>query len=763
MDVRRAPRLWAFWACFVLALACGRADGAETGFVGPRADHYLDVGGQVTIADIAAGRVAFTPAAGRVANYGVRGGFAAVLWLRLRVDDVGRLHAGDWILSLREPRVHEAVLYRQVDGVWQEEPWRFGVVPGQAGRSPMRYPLFILPAAELSNQTVYLRLATRSSKRGSLWLLPDFDFLAGYGAESLAFGILIGILAGLAVYLFAIGLTLKDKALVGVACGSVAYMLYVVGDQGFVETFLSPQAPTVSRIISFASVFLIYGAWLYFGAHYLRVPAHVPLLNRVIMAGSALCCALAALAVPSVLFDWPLLRQASPVIGVGVLLFGFAAFAAMVGREPRRGAIFLACWVPAIAGGLLRIVHDLVPALGAQPLAMSATYLLTCLSFLIFGIAVSIEIQARERELRDVALANMARVSAFADYASDSLWEAGRDGRVTFATGAATAVVGLVPGAAVAGQLAAVSEPETRDSIAAIRARMEAGEPFREELAIRIGDDLDGRRHLTVTGVPIMAGNGRGPVGHRGFIADTTAEVQRREREAQQQKMAALGQLAGGIAHEINNLLHPIVNLSRRVGRSLPEGSDKRRLLDIVAESAVRGAAIVAGVLGSVRPSVVRDERAPLAEAAEAAVGQLKAILPAQVSLLFEDLAAGSPQVSANETFQVLANLVANAVHAMRGAGRIAIRLTGGPDEGVSLTVEDNGEGMSEETRRRALEPFFTTKQPGDGTGLGLPIVYGIVRSWNATLDIRSEPGVGTRVIIGLPAEAPRNRLETPA
>lgn len=748
-------RAWlVFVAGLLLALIAPRAEAVETGFVGPQADHFLDLTGRVGLDAVTKGEVAFRPAGGRVANYGVRGGFEAALWLRLPIGNLRALHAGDWVLSLREPRVHEAVLYRQVGGQWREEPWRFGVVPEQAGRSPMRYPVFIVPAAELSNETVYLRLVTRSSKRGSLWLQPDYDFIAGYGAESLAFGLMMGVLAGLAVYLSAIGLTLKDKALVGVAWGSVAYLLYVIGDQGFIETFLPPQPPTVSRVISFASIFLIYGAWLYFAAHYLRVPAHFPRLGRVVMAVSAACCALSAFAVLSVVFDWSLLREISAYIGVGVLVFGFGVAAVMATRERRRGGIFLACWTPAIAGGILRISHDIVPALGAQPLAMSATYLLTCLSFLIFGIAVSIEIQARERDLRDLALANMARVAAFADYASDSLWEADRSGRVTFATGAATSAVGLAPGTNLVDQIAAVSEAETRPRVLAIRDRIAAGEAFREEVTIRTGGDVDSRRYLSVTGVPIVPGQGRGPVGHRGFIADTTVEVHRREREAQQQKMAALGQLAGGIAHEINNLLHPIVNLSRRVGRSLPPDSDKRQLLTIVAESAVRAAGIVAGVLGSVRPSLARDETARLGEAVERAVGQLGSILPARVALVLEDQASEAPPVSVNETFQVLANLVANAVHAMRGAGQITIRLAGDPRGGFRLTVEDTGEGMTQETRQRAMEPFFTTKEPGQGTGLGLPIVYGIVRSWGATLDIRSEPGVGTRVIIGFPAEA---------
>ena len=113
--------------------------------------------------------------------------------------------------------------------------------------------------------------------------------------------------------------------------------------------------------------------------------------------------------------------------------------------------------------------------------------------------------------------------------------------------------------------------------------------------------------------------------------------------------------------------------------------------------------------------------------------------------------AEGGPPVKSGEMLQVLTNLIANAIYATGGSGLIPVTLAREAHNYV-LSVSDDGQGMDAETRQRALEPFFTTKEVGQGTGLGLSIVYGIVRGWGGSIDIESEPGRGTRIVISVPA-----------
>jgi signal transduction histidine kinase len=229
--------------------------------------------------------------------------------------------------------------------------------------------------------------------------------------------------------------------------------------------------------------------------------------------------------------------------------------------------------------------------------------------------------------------------------------------------------------------------------------------------------------------------------------------------------MAAVGQLAGGIAHEINNLLHPIINLSRRVASELSSKDERRRHLDIVIDAGMRAGEIVASVLTTVRPSMGDGDVLALSEAVRRAVDAIRPVIPDAARFDLSISAEGGPRIRAGEVLQVLTNLVANAIYATGGSGHIgvtlALDLAGGMGPRHVLTVSDDGQGMDAETRRRALEPFFTTKEIGQGTGLGLSIVYGLVRGWGGLIDIESEPGRGTRIIISVPDVESRSAQST--
>lgn len=729
-------------------------------YVGGMADHLLDETGTLTIDDVASatGQARFRSADGRPANYGARGTLQASLWLRLKIPDVVETYRGDWVLSFREPRTQIATLYVPNGEGWHVHEW-FSGQPIPGGATATRYPVFNESAQVLAGRVVYLKIQTRSSMRGSLWLQTDADFIGGYGYENVLFGSLAGLLGALSVYLFSIGIVMRDKAVIGTAGGALAYLVYFLGDQALVETFILPGAQMTSRIMSFGGTFLIYAARLYAEAHYIRFDRHSRLLHGLVVGASLFCLALAALAVISILYDLPFVRRYSASVGIAVLVLGLGAAIVGLFFDPRRATLFLLCWSPAIFGALMRLTHDAAPAIGVHPLAVGSTYILNALSFLAFGIVVSLELQLRERRLLALANDNIERLRAFSEHISDGLWETDTDGRVTFATGPASRRMDLTAGASLEERLGTLTTAESRAAVAAISASLAAGRPFRTEIAIVSGETIAADRHIALSGVPIPGASGA-ISGYRGVVSDITESVLRRERENQQQKMAAVGQLAGGVAHEINNLLHPIVNLSRRVAKDMPAGDERRRWLDIVADSGVRAATIVSGLLTNVRRPSGEQDRAPVGVALANAVDSLRPIVPPQVAFSLDAGDDPGPLVATNDVFQVMYNLVANAIYATRGAGRIAVRFH--PAEGADgpvhvLSVEDNGEGMDARTRNRAMEPFFTTKQPGQGTGLGLPTVYGIVKSWQAAIDIQSRPGRGTRITITIPARAARS------
>ncbi|MCA0317596.1 MAG: sensor histidine kinase [Proteobacteria bacterium] len=728
--------------------AASAAEGAR--FIGPIADHLLDRTGQLGIADVTAPGAAFTAASGtRAPNHGPSPSSSAALWLRVAVPVVADGSGDDRVFALREPRVRAMTLFVPAGAGWRILEWRTGQTATGAAW-PTRYPALSLPTGEVAGRTVYLRIQTPSSMRGSLWLHSDTNFLSAYAAENLLFGIAFGVLAGLAIYLAAAGIVARDALSGALATLILAYLGYVIGDQGFVETFIWPGAVMVGRFLSFGGTFLIFAAMLVYAPLFLRVKQHYPRVAVVVRWAAAAALMLTLAAIVSVAIDSTLLRRFVAPIGITAIAGCLTLVALTYRVDSPRALVFLLCWGPMLTGGLLRMLHDVTPVMGANPLAVNLTYLAACLSLLLSGVASAIDLQRRERAARKAAEEAAVRLRAFAESASDSFWECDGRGHVTFASGPTCLAIGLEPGVTVGEILARDISAGGLDANARFSAALAVGSGFDASIALRDASSRLDQRLVRFRARPVEA-----EPGLRGIVSDVTRQVAAEERQAQQRKMAAIGQLAGGVAHEINNLLHPIVNLSRRVAGQFAPADERRKFLDIVTDSGRRASAIVSGLLTSVRPPPDPQRRAPLGPSLADAIQHLRTMLPDKVTLTFESGAEPGPVVDANEAFQVLANLVANAMYATRGGGRIAVLFRGSRASGFALSVEDDGEGMDEDTRQRALEPFFTTKQPGQGTGLGLPIVYGIARSWNAAIDIQSQPGVGTRVTIAIPGATP--------
>jgi PAS domain S-box-containing protein len=251
--------------------------------------------------------------------------------------------------------------------------------------------------------------------------------------------------------------------------------------------------------------------------------------------------------------------------------------------------------------------------------------------------------------------------------------------------------------------------------------------------------------------------------------AESEREKALQEQLDQSRRLESVGQLAGGIAHDFNNILGVIMNYAEFVSDELPADSKAAEDVEEIRRAAERAAALTRQLLIFSRREVVQPELLDLCRVVSQLENLLHRALGERVELetRFEDGVA-AVEADPGQVEQVLVNLAVNARDAMPDGGRLLIEVENAElDEEyaymhpntaagayVRLKVSDTGIGMDEETIERAFEPFFTTKGKGEGTGLGLATVYGIVTGAGGRVDIYSEPGVGTTIKVHLPARS---------
>ncbi|MCA0202644.1 MAG: PAS domain S-box protein [Proteobacteria bacterium] len=249
-------------------------------------------------------------------------------------------------------------------------------------------------------------------------------------------------------------------------------------------------------------------------------------------------------------------------------------------------------------------------------------------------------------------------------------------------------------------------------------------------------------------------------------LDDVTADRERAGQLLQSQKMEALGQLSGGVAHEINNLLQPILALAD-LGQDFADKDPGkvRKYFEIIASSARKARDVVRQILTFARRDAPQLAPHGISGLVADALNLLQSGLPPGI-VLDQQLQADGAIVVVNPTqvSQVVLNLVTNAADAMGGQGKVSVRLasvdidaarasalTVEPGTWVELSVIDRGCGMDSYTLSRIFEPFYTTKVAGKGTGLGLSVVYSIVTGWGGTLKVESEVDQGTKAMIYIP------------
>lgn len=266
-------------------------------------------------------------------------------------------------------------------------------------------------------------------------------------------------------------------------------------------------------------------------------------------------------------------------------------------------------------------------------------------------------------------------------------------------------------------------------------------------------------------------------LGIEGILRNVTEKRRLEEQFRQAQKMEAVGQLAGGVAHDFNNILSAIMGYAHLVLMKMQPDDPLRHDVGQVIESAQRAASLTQGLLAFSRKQTIQLKALDLGDVVCNFEKFLRRLIREDIELRMSCGERGLTVLAdAGQLEQVLLNLVTNSRDAMPDGGRLIVtaepvriddeyvRLHGYGDPGdyAQVTISDTGTGMDEKTRAKIFEPFFTTKEPGKGTGLGLAVVYGIIKQHGGFINVYSEAGKGSTFKIYLPvvkmAAAPGER-----
>ncbi len=368
-----------------------------------------------------------------------------------------------------------------------------------------------------------------------------------------------------------------------------------------------------------------------------------------------------------------------------------------------------------------------------------------------FGVAQDVtDLRLTESKVRE----NEIRLRDITECMSDFIWEVDENGVITyFESGSHDPMLDIQIGVTKDQNINLAEGVIDR---AILIQAMAQQEPFRN-LIIALRDKKGDARWVRVSGNPMYDSKGHF-VGFRGAGADVTEQRRQRLQQAEREKSDALDRLAGGIAHEINNLLQPVVVYSAMGETEEPEIERTQgyfRKIYMASQQAIR---IVQDILTFAREGRAKVEAVSLSNVVKDGLDLMRPTLPSAL-IVDQSLLGDEVSVSANAggVHQVLFNLVRNAVDSLGPDGTVIVA-TGTsvlyskdsdpwtilPGRYGFFSVTDNGPGIDEQTLSKIFDPFFTTKPQGVGTGLGLSVVAGLVREWGGAVDVVSSEGKTT-------------------
>ena len=324
-----------------------------------------------------------------------------------------------------------------------------------------------------------------------------------------------------------------------------------------------------------------------------------------------------------------------------------------------------------------------------------------------------------------------------------------RDGRLVSCNNAFARLLGFASAAEAVGSdvVGFYATPARREEF--LRRLNEQGRVDRLETELL---RRDGRSVWVLESAVEVAGEGGAPGEIHGFVIDDTERRTAHEEFLQAQKMEAIGRLAGGVAHDFNNLLGVILGHAELLLRRCSADAAVAAELDQVRLAAERGGRLTRQLLAFSRRQVLQPRVLDVNAAVRALEPMLSRLIGEDVQLatVLAD-AVGCVRADEGQVEQILMNLAVNARDAMPRGGTLTIETAASGAGEIAITVRDTGLGMDAATLAHVFEPFFTTKPVGEGTGLGLATVHGIVHQSGGRIEVESEPGRGTAFRISLP------------
>ena len=380
---------------------------------------------------------------------------------------------------------------------------------------------------------------------------------------------------------------------------------------------------------------------------------------------------------------------------------------------------------------------------------------------LLFGAGLTLALAALTRTLAQASLKAEARFRMLFEHSFDAVLRTRPDGQVLEGNPAAGVLFGTDPQAlrgSSRGRLVDMSDPRlkalveerarTGRAAGPLRMRRMDGTPFEAEISSNIYIDSDGQPSSSM------------------IIRDVTERQRLAERLQEKQRLEAIGTLAGGVAHDFNNMLAAILGNVALAGQDIAADSPAQARLRLAHRAGDRARQLVRQILTFSRRTPREQVAQPLQPLVDEAIALLRSTLPPTVRL---QVHCAPPalwaRVDGAQMQQLVLNLCTNAWQALPDEGgevrvvleRCTVRepeargLGLAPGDHACLRVEDDGVGMDSQVRARIFEPFFTTKPPGRGTGLGLAVVHGVVTESAGAIRVDSEPGRGTSFCVFLP------------
>jgi len=367
-----------------------------------------------------------------------------------------------------------------------------------------------------------------------------------------------------------------------------------------------------------------------------------------------------------------------------------------------------------------------------------------------------------------------SRLALIIDSSEDAIISKGLDGTITSWNKGAERIYGYTPEEVIGKNISLLAPTDHPDEIPEILRKIARGESVEHDESVRVTKD---GRHLDVSISVSPLRDAKGDiVGASAIERDITAQKRAEGQVHQSQKMEAIGRLAGGVAHDFNNILGIINACAEFLRDRLDPAAESSQYVENIKKSIERGSSLTRQLLTFSRSSVIQPRVLDLNERLKDVSKLLRPLMGDDVEIL---IMSKSPtavvEADPGQLDQIVVNLAVNARDAMPRGGKFILETRAERfDEGfaeqhqamsagkyVVLAVSDTGNGMDEATASRIFEPFFTTKEMGKGTGLGLATVYGIVKQSAGHILVYSELGHGTTFKIYLPSADHKIGLET--